>query len=128
MSNRDIIAAHYASAARGDLEGMLAPMADEMEWTEMAGFPTGGTYHGPKEITDKVFAAMDGGWDGFKVEIDELLESGDSVVAIGQYSGTNRETGKQMRVRVVHRWRLRDGKAVSFEQFADTHLFREAMS
>jgi ketosteroid isomerase-like protein len=25
-----------------------------------------------------------------------------------------------MRARVVHVWRLREGKAVSFEQFADT--------
>lgn len=128
MSNRDIIAAHYAAGANGDLEGMLAPMADDMQWTEMAGFPTAGTYHGRDEITEKVFKVMEDDWDGFAVIMDEFLESGDSVVAIGHYSGTNRKTGKAMRVRVAHRWRLRDGQAVGFEQFVDTHMFREAMS
>lgn len=38
-SNLQIIAAHYAASARGDLAGMLADLSPQAAWTEMAGFP-----------------------------------------------------------------------------------------
>ena len=118
--NLDIIRDHYAASARGDLEGMLAAFAPDIAWTEMAGFPYAGTYHGAAAIVANVFARIGAEWEGFRVDVDELLDAGDTIVAIGSYSGTYRETGKPMTARVVHVWRLRDGKAVAFEQFVDT--------
>jgi uncharacterized protein len=50
-----IIKDHYAASARGDLEGMLAPLAEDAEWTEMAGFPYAGTYIGPAAVRFELF-------------------------------------------------------------------------
>ena len=36
-SNHQIIAYHYAASARHDLEGMLADLAADVQWTGMAG-------------------------------------------------------------------------------------------
>jgi ketosteroid isomerase-like protein len=119
-ANVEIIRAQYAAGQRGDLAGMVADFAPDIAWTEMAGFPLAGTYHGTDEIVEKVFAQIPQDWDGFRVNVDELLDAGDTVVAVGSYSATCKATGKSMSPRIVHVWRLRDGKIVGFEQFVDT--------
>lgn len=128
MTNRSIIEAHYAASDRGDLDGMLAPLASDVEWTEMAGFPCAGTYRGPQAVAEHVFAALAADWDGYTVTIDQVLDAGDTIVGVGTYSGTYRATGRAMRARVVHVWRLQAGQVVAFEQFTDTLKVREAMA
>ena len=63
MSNADIITAHYAASDRGDLDGMLAPLADDVSWTEAAGFPYAGTYLGPDAVAAGVFQRIHDEWD-----------------------------------------------------------------
>ncbi|GGT67224.1 nuclear transport factor 2 family protein [Actinomadura citrea] len=125
----DIVKAHYAAAERGDLDGMVEKFADTVAWTEMAGFPYAGTYVGTDAIKAGVFGRLVADWKGFRAAPDELIDGGDgTVVALGHYEGTYRATGKGMRVRFVHVWRVQDGLITGFEQFTDTHLLREAMA
>lgn len=127
MSGVDVVRAHYAASDRGDLEGMLAPLAPDAAWTEMAGFPYAGTYHGPEGVKAGVFARIGAEWDGYRFDLDELVDGGDVVVGLGTYSGTCKATGKSMTARVAHVWRLRNDQVVAFEQFADTLLVDRAM-
>jgi len=50
-----IVADHYAASDRQDLEAMFADVADDVQWTEMAGFPCAGTHVGPAQVIEKVF-------------------------------------------------------------------------
>lgn len=118
---------HYAASARGDLDGMIAPFAPDVEWTEMAGFPYAGTYVGPQAIVDGVFGRIKAEWDDYQATPDAYVCDGDHVVAFGVYSGTYRATGSYMEARFTHHWTLRDGLVTRFEQYADTHLVRQAM-
>jgi hypothetical protein len=52
--------------------------------------------------------------------IEELLDTGDTVVALGRYRGIYKATGRPQNTQLVHVWRLADGKAVRFQQYADT--------
>lgn len=122
-----IIKDHYAASARGDLDGMLAPLADDAAWTEMAGFPYAGTYIGPAAVADGVFRRLSEEWTAYRADPDHLVGDGPDVVAFGVYSGTCTATGRAMRARFVHHWTVHDGKVVRFEQYTDTHLFHEAM-
>lgn len=125
----DIVAAHYAASDRGDLDGMVAPFAADLEWTEMAGFPYAGTYHGPDEVRAGVFERLGAEWDGYTASVERIVDGGDgTVVGIGTYSGTYRATGRAMTARFVHVWLVRDGAVRCFEQFTDTHAVRAAMS
>lgn len=125
----EIIRDHYAASARGDLDGMLKCLADDVAWTEMAGFPYAGTYIGPDEVRRNVFERIGAEWENYSADPEELIDApGDVIVAVGSYSGTYKNTGKFMRVRVVHIWRLKNGAVVNFEQFTDTRLVTEAMS
>jgi ketosteroid isomerase-like protein len=127
MTPREIIEAHYAASARGDLDGMVAPFAPDVEWTEMAGFPYAGTYRGVDEIREQVFGRLGKDWTDYQAVPEEIVDSGEHVIAFGTYSGTFTATGKHMRAKFVHHWTVRDGQVVRFEQFTDTLLVREAM-
>jgi hypothetical protein len=128
MSNYDVIAAHYRASDQGDLDAMLAPLATDVAWTEMAGFPYAGTYRGPQAVREGVFERIGAEWNDYRFSLDELHASGDLVFGIGTYSGVFRATGRSMSARVVHVWRLRDGAVVAFEQFTDTTLVQAAVA
>lgn len=123
MTAYDVVKSHYDANDRGDMDGMLAVLAPDARWTEMAGFPCVGTYVGPDEIFRGVFARLGEEYGGtYKCEIDELIDGGDTVVGLGHYSGTYQATGKEFRCRVAHVWRVEGDKVVAFEQFTDTLL------
>ena len=126
-TNRRIIADHYAASDRRDLDGMFADVAEDVQWTEMAGFPCAGTFVGREAVVANVFAVLGREWDGFGFRLERLVDGGETVVGIGEYSGTHRATGKSMRARVVHVWQLEGGKVTRFEQFCDTRLVAQAM-
>jgi ketosteroid isomerase-like protein len=126
MTNAEIVRTFYDSVGGGDLERGLGLLAPDCAWTEMDGFPYAGTHLGPDGVREHVFARLGAEWDGFAFELDEVLDAGETVVGVGTYSGTYRATGKPMRARVVHVWRLRDGRVTAFEQFADTLRVVEA--
>ena len=123
-----IIQDHYAASARKDLDGMVAPFAPDIEWTEMDGFPYAGTYRGVDAVREQVFTRLGKEWTDYHAIPEQLVESGEHVIAFGTYSGTYNATGKPMRSRFVHHWTVRDGQVVHFEQFTDTHVIRQAMS
>jgi ketosteroid isomerase-like protein len=126
--NYEAIKAHYAGSDAKDLERMMAPVTDVTRWTEMAGFPCAGTYVGPKAIIAGVFKRIGEEWDDYDFKLERLIDGGETIVAVGTYSGTYRKTGRPMSARVVHVWDMADGKAVRFEQFTDTKLVAAAMS
>lgn len=127
MTNADIIRTHYDASDRGDLDGMLAPLAAGVRWTEAAGFPYAGTYVGPAAVAENVFARIAVDWDDYTLSVDEVVDGGDTVIGIGTYSGTYKRTGRFFAARVAHVWRLENGEVVAFEQFTDTEMVARAI-
>lgn len=125
-TNLDIVRDHYAASARADIKAMMAEVSPQVRWTEMEGFPCAGTWVGPQAVIDNVFAVLGAQWDGYRFELESLVDGGESIVGIGCYRGTFRATGKFMQARVAHVWQLQGGQIVSFEQFTDTLLVRRA--
>jgi ketosteroid isomerase-like protein len=124
----EVVRSFYETIEGGDLPGGLALLARDAVWIETAGHPYGGVYRGPENVRDGIFARIAADWNGFAFAVDHVLDGGDAVVGIGTYSATSKATGKPMRARVVHVFRVRDGRIVEFEQFADTHSVREALA
>ena len=105
-----IIRGLYDSFAKGDVPAVLAALDPAIEWTEAEGFPYGGTYKGPDAVLNGVFVPLGTDWDGFSVTPDEIVASGDRVIAMGHYAGTYKATGKSFRTPFAHAWRLTGGK------------------
>jgi ketosteroid isomerase-like protein len=127
MSAADVIRTHYESATQGDLDGMLAPLAPDASWTEAVGFPYAGTYTGPGEVAEGVFARIAADWEGYRFELEELVDGGTTVVGVGTYSGVFRATGRAMTARVAHVWHVRDDRVTRFEQIVDSVPVAAAM-
>ncbi|MFF4416451.1 nuclear transport factor 2 family protein [Streptosporangium sp. NPDC001559] len=125
--NLDAVRASYEASAAGDINGILGLLGPDAAWTEMAGFPYAGTYIGPDEVRDKVFARLGGEWDDYQAVPEEYVDGGDTIVVIGNYRGTYLATGKYMDVRFTHVWHVKDGVATKFEQFTDTARVQEAL-
>ena len=125
--NVDVIRAIYNAFAAGDVPGVLAHMTPDIRWVEADNFPyaDGNPYIGPEAVLSGVFARCATEWDGFSVNIDEILDAGDTVVALGRYTGAYKATGRRQHTQIAHIWRLKNGKAAAFQQHADTlHVAR----
>jgi ketosteroid isomerase-like protein len=125
--NKKVISGLYDAFDRGDIPTVLAALAPDASWTEAEGFPYGGTYIGPAEILANVFMKLGTEWDGWAAVPHELISEGDTVVALGEYSGTYKESGKSFKAPFVHVWKLKDGVVQKFVQHSDTVLVRDAM-
>jgi ketosteroid isomerase-like protein len=123
-----LVRSFYNALGGGDIPGAFALLAPDVSWTEATGFPYGGTYHGPDEVLQKVFMRLGSEWDGFTGIPAEFVAQGDTVVVLGQYSGTYKATGKKFTAPFAHVWTANGGKLVKFRQFTDTALARAALS
>lgn len=125
--NTEIIRNLYIAFGRGDIPAVLGAMAPEVSWTEAEGFPYGGVYTGPDAVLQNVFMKVGAEWDGFTVVPREFVAQGDVVVALGEYSGTYKATGKRFTAPFAHVWKLRDGKITTFHQHTDTAVVQRAL-
>jgi ketosteroid isomerase-like protein len=120
----------YDLFAEGDVPTVLEAFDPEIEWNEAENFPYAdrNPYIGPNAVLEGVFTRLGTEWDYWKLNVGEVLDAGDSVVAMGRYQAKNRITGKEISAQFAHVWKLEDGKAVSFQQYADTHQVVNAMT
>jgi ketosteroid isomerase-like protein len=128
VNNVEVVEKLYRDFARGDIPNVLGALSPEIEWTEAEGFPYGGTYTGPEAVLQNVFIKLGTEWEGYRADAREFLDAGDRVVALGEYSGVFKATGKSMRVPFAHVMTLKDGKIVKFVQYTDTLKVSEALS
>ncbi|WP_425228752.1 nuclear transport factor 2 family protein [Sphingomonas sp.] len=119
----------YDCFAQGDVPGALATMAPDIVWNEANNHPyaDGNPYIGPEAVLHGVFARCVGEWDAFAATPDELLDAGDVAIGLGHYTGVNKASGKPMRTQFAHVCRVRDGRIVAFQQYADTLHMTQAM-
>ncbi|MFL6230711.1 MAG: nuclear transport factor 2 family protein [Pyrinomonadaceae bacterium] len=127
MSNLDAVRGVYDAFAKGDIPAVLGFLSPDIEWTETEGFPYGGTYVGPNAVLEGVFMRLGTEWDGFAAAPGEFVDGGDKVVALGKYSGKYKATGKSFQANFAHVWWVREGKAIRFVQYADTHIVQQAL-
>ena len=123
----DVVRRQYLASANGDLQALRATLADDVEWTEMAGFPLAGTYRTPTGVTTAVMERLGTDWDNWIAHDDTYIVDADNVVVLARYTATNKTTGKHINVRVAHHFIVRGGRIVRFEQYVDTAKVREAM-
>ena len=123
----DTIARLYAAFASGDVPTVLGALAPDVRWTEAEGFPYGGTYVGPDAVLENVFMKFGSEWEVYAVVAQELIVEGETVVALGEYSGTYKATGKSFRAPFVHVWKFSADRVISFTQHTDTVLVQRAL-
>ncbi len=124
----EAVRSSYEAFGRGDLDGALAMMDDEIEWHQAQGLPHGGLYRGLAAVRAAVFDPLDEEWwEDFRADPDEVIGLGDDVIVLGRYTARAKATGAPLDVPFAHVWRFRDGRAVRFHQFTDTRGWVDAL-
>ena len=127
MSNVDVVKSIYDAFAKGDIESVFALIDPNVEWIESDDVPYGGRFVGHEAIQRGVFAKIGKEWDNFVARVDEFIDAGDTVVALGVDSGTYKSTGKCMQAPTASIWTFRNGKLKKFRQYIDTLAVVDAM-
>ena len=123
MSNVQLMRDLYDALGRGDMPTTLGAKEAGIEWREAEGNPyepSGKAWQGPDAVLQNLFMRLATEWDGFTVHPGEFYDAGSVIVVEGRYTGTYRQTGKQLDAQVCHVWKIRDGKVTSFQQYVDT--------
>lgn len=122
MSDVQTLKDAYAAFASGDIDTVVAAMDPKIEWEEpdVQGLPGGGIQNGPDEVVKNVFAPIPEHWESFELDPREFVDGGETIVMLGRMKGVGKKTGNKFAVDVAHVWKMRDGKAVRFQQYADT--------
>ena len=119
--NLAIVKGIYDAFGRGDVAGVLGDKSGYcLARSENFPYADHNPYRGPEAVAAGVFARCVGEWKGFAVAMNDLIDGGDRIVAIGRYSGSSKATGRSMNPQAVHVWTLEDGKVVAFQQYIDT--------
>lgn len=126
--NVAVIRGIYEAFGAGDIEGVVGRMSPGIVWNEAENFiyADHNPYTGPEAILTGVFGRIGADWDDFACVPEEILDAGDTVIALGHYHGSFKATGTSVKAQAVHVWRVDEGKATQFQQYTDTLQFARA--
>ncbi len=120
-----MVGAIYDAMAARDIEALLALVDPECVITQDDRLPWGGRHVGHDGFG--AFAlALTGAIDS-AVETQALFAADDEVVQVGRTRGTVRSNGAAFDIPEVHRWRIRDGRAVAAHFAIDTAAMLAAL-
>jgi uncharacterized protein len=120
MSQENVEAVRHSHDAvqRGDWEGAMACMSDDIVWDD-SDTPGGGVYRGLDGVRRDTRRWL-GSWDPGSFSLAfEYLDLGDKVVALGEQSGRGRGSGIRVTMDHFQVWTFRDGKATNVRLFND---------
>jgi ketosteroid isomerase-like protein len=129
VTNREIVMALYAGFESGDMDAVLALMADDIVWHEAENnkLADRNPYVGPQAVLEGVFARLGEDFEGFAVEVGPVIADGDTVVMQGRYRARAKASGAEINPQIVHWWTLKDGRIAAYQQHVDTFALARAL-
>jgi uncharacterized protein len=126
MSNVETVQAIYEAFGRGDVDGILDHIADDVAWDQEA--PSYGVeLYEPgsgKDHVRRFFGLVDRDFDFERFEPTNFLSGGNQVAVTINLSGTVKPTGNHVDTLEVHLWTFGDdGKVTRFFHCIDRHAF-----
>jgi ketosteroid isomerase-like protein len=120
--NVDAVQRLYAAYGRGDVDAVLAEVADDVDWAAEAAsnsVPWYGSHLGQAGVA-RFFAEIATNVDVSEFDIISLTSNDTDVVAVVHWTYTVKSTGRSASMYMQHWWRFADGKIVFFRGSEDT--------
>lgn len=129
QGNLEVIRGLYDSFGRGDVSAVLGQMHESIEWREAENYiyADRNPYVGPQAILEGVLMRLGSEWDKFTIIPEEWMDAGHHIIVLGTYTGTHKESGRDIKAQFAHVWGVRGGRVVRFQQYTDTKQFAEAV-
>ena len=114
----EIVKEGYKCFSEGDVAGILALCADDIEWVTNgpASLEKCNTYKGHNGV-QQFLGILGEKWEFSSFSPRDFIAEGDTVVVLGEEAGRDRTSGEPFENRWVHVFDIRDGKLVRFREF-----------
>ena len=108
----------YAAFNRGDIDAAVEPLDAQIEWTEPAQFPGGGTYYG-REGAKQYLAQSRAAWAEVISEPEKFIPAGNRIVVFVHARVRPKDSHDWQEVRLADVYTFRNGKAIQMRAFVD---------
>lgn len=126
QDNVEIVKEFWAAGGRGDLNGLLAVTADDIEWIfPGTDWPLAGTWRGHAGVQD-LLTAHNEKIEITSTDIREFVAQGDRVMVLGVAHGKMKSTNKPFEDHFVFAMTVRDGKVTNIREYIDTQALAQA--
>jgi ketosteroid isomerase-like protein len=117
----DVISGLYAAFGRGDIPAILATIDEDIDWRVPQNLPHGGHFSG-REAVGRFFQGIGEHWENLQVDLEDVVSSGDRVIALARIHGRLRATGEETGYSSAHSWIVRNGTPARFVEYVDAPL------
>jgi|HubBroStandDraft_6_1064221.scaffolds.fasta_scaffold456315_2 ketosteroid isomerase-like protein len=126
QENVQLVKDGYAAFSRGDIPGLLALLAEDVEWIiPGAGLPLAGTYRGHDAVAN-FFQKLAAQWDILDFQPREFVAEGDRVLVVGWERAKVKATSRTAEVDWIMSFTVRNGKIAIFREYVDTKALADA--
>lgn len=111
----------YEQFKAGNIQGVLALLADDIEWRlpEIEGIPFTGARRGRDQVA-QFFASLGELEEPLSFEPRNFIAQGGRVVVLGSYEWRVKTTNRTFASEWAHVWTVKDGKLAGFLEYMDT--------
>jgi ketosteroid isomerase-like protein len=124
--NVEIVRGCIESFQRGDYATAMDALDPEIEY-DLTHFPDGEVYRGHDGVGE-AFRIWIGTWEDYRMELDELIDAGDSeVIALVRELGRGKASGIELERPTAGVWTLRNGKVIRIRFYERRQAALEAL-
>jgi len=127
LSPLETVRSYYNSLALGRRQILMELLHPRVKIELQEGFPcTQRSYDGLKAYFEEFLFAIYGAFD-LDFLVEEFLQCGPEVAAVGRHKGRALRTSIPFDVPFIHLWTIEDGYLVHGRMFTDTAVLRDAV-
>jgi ketosteroid isomerase-like protein len=108
----------YAALNRNDIPGAVKALDPQIEWTEPAEYPGGGTHHGHDGVKAHLSQSR-GSWAEGSCEPERFVVAGDKIIVFVHVRVRLKHDMEWREGRLADVYTFRNGKAIQMRAFAD---------
>jgi ketosteroid isomerase-like protein len=126
QENVELLRRAFEAYNRGDMDGAVADFAPDCRYTAAGLIPDRtGVFHGPEGYKE-FFGWVASEFDDVHVEVDELIDGGDTAVVGATLRGRGKQSGAQGKFTFWQAWTFQNGKVFHGLGFASREDALEA--
>ena len=127
MTNTEIVKGLFEAFNRGDIAHVLNGLADNVEWIVPGpdSIPFAGRFQGRDRVAG-FFQKLAETTEMAPLQIDQYVEQGDLVIALGSSAGRSKQLQKQITTPFAMVYTMSGGKVAKFQEYLDTAAIASA--
>ena len=123
--DKEVVHEIYERLNEGDVDGVIALCSPDLEMDMSERVFNPDTYSGEAGIR-RFYQGVRDAWETYRWDVEDMLVSGDSVVAMLHCHGQSREGGPDVDWRVAWVWRFRGVQPISVRFYREREAALEA--